>query len=361
MIEVIEEGWWGIYEYKEEGTWVGCCLEKEEEGYKVSIREGSNVVSREYDEEKIRDTLGGVEAASTHLRFFDRDSDEVAVIPLFDQGVTYNINGRRRPTYTNVHLSETELRFSNGDLSRCVPLSSNYLLITYPLRRILDACNVTHNLGKEPPSVVANWSLTQIPTKKGLYYWKDFVRKQISMSGPSQDEIDEEFRVGVLGEVTATPAHERLKKHLTDRNLQEIHVAGDGHCQFRSIAHHVYGDAAEFEKVRQEVCKHMDANEDSYAAFCVTSHTDTYASYLDRMRGVDPPEWGDAVTLQAAADLYATTFNIVTSSSDALTVVHPSTPEPAATVAWLSYLELSSSMHYNPVVPKDVDGTQPAP
>jgi hypothetical protein len=114
--------------------------------------------------------------------------------------------------------------------------------------------------------------------------------------------------VGFAGPVSLERA--RLLERLMDFGLVEHAVDGDGACQFRALAHRLFGDQARHAVVRAAVVQQLRAAPDRYRGFV---HED-YEAYARRM--AQPREWGDHVTLQAAADAYRVKVTVVTSYAE---------------------------------------------
>ena len=98
----------------------------------------------------------------------------------------------------------------------------------------------------------------------------------------------------------------RLAATLARLGLVERSVKGDGACQFRALSDQLYGSEVYHEAVRGLAVQTLAAHPERYAAFIVgggsggTGDPNLFTSYVARMS--DPREWGDHVTLQAAAD-----------------------------------------------------------
>ena len=209
---------------------------------------------------------------------------------------------------------------------------------------------------KKQPNIVGKWRKVPLPGSLGLQYWRCAAEKIASLRGPTKEEIREEMLLGNVGnhDNTGNPAYERLRANLAREGLREVEMAGDGHCQFRSVAHFHFGTTTEFERVRTEVTQFMKLHGDSYAPFCAEASYDVYLEHMADLRRI-PACWGDHLTLQAAADLYNVTFIVVTSSEDSPThrvrpnqeFKHSATPAEV----WLSYFEGANAMHYNATEP----------
>eukprot|EP01063_Lacrimia_lanifica_P017552 TRINITY_DN2460_c0_g1_i2.p1 TRINITY_DN2460_c0_g1~~TRINITY_DN2460_c0_g1_i2.p1 ORF type:complete len:595 (+),score=75.64 TRINITY_DN2460_c0_g1_i2:73-1857(+) len=176
--------------------------------------------------------------------------------------------------------------------------------------------------------------------------------------------------VEVLGDVLSprgpspsqSPVHKSTERGTLEANLrrfgfEEHTVKGDGNCQFRSLAWHMYNDEEQHEKVRADVISQLKWRRELYEPFVDGC---TYDEYLSKMAKTS--SWGDHVSLQAAADKFCVLLHVVTShASDGSTEpkrggtllrIRPRGPngdvDPVATY-WVSYLEECFLEHYNPI------------
>ena len=107
----------------------------------------------------------------------------------------------------------------------------------------------------------------------------------------------------------------RLAATLARLGLVERPVGGDGACQFRALSDQLYGSEDYHEAVRGLAVQTLAAHPERYAAFIcggngngsgcgngdrANGDPNLFTSYVARMS--NPKEWGDHVTLQAAAD-----------------------------------------------------------
>ncbi|KAJ8605159.1 hypothetical protein CTAYLR_000346 [Chrysophaeum taylorii] len=130
----------------------------------------------------------------------------------------------------------------------------------------------------------------------------------------------------------------RLRRRLEELNLREFEVRGDGACQFRALAHQLYGDEELHGTVRSRIATYLEEHADKYGPFV----DDGFERFVERMRR--PEEWGDHVTLQAAADHFGVRVCLVTSyETRAFVHVVPPQEEGVPTV-WLSFW---AEVHYN--------------
>ncbi|KAL5195456.1 OTU domain-containing protein [Glycine soja] len=91
-----------------------------------------------------------------------------------------------------------------------------------------------------------------------------------------------------------TAAGKEARLQLYD--LIECKVQGDGNCQFRSLSDQLYRSPDHHKFVRQQIVQQLKSYPDLYAGYVPMAYID----YLKNMS--KSGEWGDHVTLQAAAD-----------------------------------------------------------
>ncbi|PKU79551.1 OTU domain-containing protein DDB_G0284757 [Dendrobium catenatum] len=132
--------------------------------------------------------------------------------------------------------------------------------------------------------------------------------------------------------------HQRLLQRLTAYGLFEVKVSGDGNCQFRAISDQLYGSSEYHKLVRKEVVKQLKEFRSIYEGYIPMK----YKQYRKKM--AKSGEWGDHVTLQAAADKFGAKICLLTSFRDTCfveIVPHNQTPQREL---WLSFW---SEVHYN--------------
>ncbi|XP_060213653.1 OVARIAN TUMOR DOMAIN-containing deubiquitinating enzyme 11-like isoform X2 [Lycium barbarum] len=115
----------------------------------------------------------------------------------------------------------------------------------------------------------------------------------------------------VIGQIPdpndATLDHGRLSGRLAAYGLAEFQIQGDGNCQFRALADQLYHNPEFHKHVRKEVVKQLKYFRKFYESYVPMK----YKSYLKKMKRLG--EWGDHITLQAAADRYGVKICLVTS------------------------------------------------
>ncbi|XP_071934869.1 OVARIAN TUMOR DOMAIN-containing deubiquitinating enzyme 9 isoform X3 [Coffea arabica] len=100
----------------------------------------------------------------------------------------------------------------------------------------------------------------------------------------------------------ATSDHQRLLDRLQLYDLVELKVSGDGNCQFRSLSDQIYRTPEHHKFVRQQIVTQLQSHPELYEGYVPMAYDD----YLKRITKTG--EWGDHVTLQAAADSDVSSF-----------------------------------------------------
>ncbi|RWR88574.1 OTU domain-containing protein [Cinnamomum micranthum f. kanehirae] len=136
----------------------------------------------------------------------------------------------------------------------------------------------------------------------------------------------------------ATLDHERLSERLITYGLAEMQVEGDGNCQFRAIADQLFRNPEYHKHVRKEVVKQLKHFQKSYESYVPMK----YKTYLKKMKRSG--EWGDHLTLQAAADRFVAKICLLTSFRETCFIeILPKDQSPSREL-WLSFW---SEVHYN--------------
>ncbi|XP_011031710.1 PREDICTED: OTU domain-containing protein DDB_G0284757-like isoform X2 [Populus euphratica] len=138
-----------------------------------------------------------------------------------------------------------------------------------------------------------------------------------------------------------TSDHQRLLQRLKLYNLVEKEVQGDGNCQFRSLSYQIYDAPEHHKSVREQVIGQLKSQPQMYSSYVPMAYDD----YLEKMSRSG--EWGDHVTLQAAADLYGVNIFMITSFKDTCCIeILPQVLKSNNAVIYLSFW---AEVHYNPV------------
>ncbi|XP_049931263.1 OVARIAN TUMOR DOMAIN-containing deubiquitinating enzyme 11-like isoform X3 [Nymphaea colorata] len=125
---------------------------------------------------------------------------------------------------------------------------------------------------------------------------------------------------------------------LTTYGLAELRIEGDGNCQFRALADQLYHNPDYHKYVRKQIVKQLKHNQKLYEGYVPME----YKPYLKMMKRSG--EWGDHVTLQAAADRFEAKVCLLTSFKNTCYVeILPKSGNFSREV-WLSFW---SEVHYN--------------
>ncbi|XP_057462317.1 OVARIAN TUMOR DOMAIN-containing deubiquitinating enzyme 12-like isoform X2 [Actinidia eriantha] len=141
----------------------------------------------------------------------------------------------------------------------------------------------------------------------------------------------------------ATSDHQRLLDRLKLYDLVEQRVQGDGNCQFRALSDQFYRTPEHHQFVRQEVVNQLKSHRDLYEGYVPME----YGEYLKKMS--ESGEWGDHVTLQAAADSYGVKIFVVTSFKDTCSIEILPKFQKSIRVICLSFW---AEVHYNSIYPQ---------
>ncbi|KAK4419217.1 OVARIAN TUMOR DOMAIN-containing deubiquitinating enzyme 10 [Sesamum alatum] len=141
----------------------------------------------------------------------------------------------------------------------------------------------------------------------------------------------------------ATSDHQRLLDRLQLYDLIEHKVQGDGNCQFRALSDQFYRTPEHHKFVRKQVVRQLKAHPEMYEGYVPME----YAEYLKRMS--KNGEWGDHVTLQAAADSYGVRILVVTSFKDTCYIEILPKDQKSKRVIYLSFW---AEVHYNSIYPQ---------
>ncbi|XP_041999284.1 OVARIAN TUMOR DOMAIN-containing deubiquitinating enzyme 12-like isoform X1 [Salvia splendens] len=144
--------------------------------------------------------------------------------------------------------------------------------------------------------------------------------------------------------------HERLLNRLQLYDLVELKILGDGNCQFRSLSDQIYRTPEHHNFVRDQIVNQLKLQPDLYANYVPMAYDD----YLKKMS--NNGEWGDHVTLQAAADCYGVRIIVVTSYKDTCYIEILPQFEKSNRIILLSFW---AEVHYNSIYPSGespVDG-----
>ncbi|XP_022935339.1 OTU domain-containing protein DDB_G0284757-like [Cucurbita pepo subsp. pepo] len=136
----------------------------------------------------------------------------------------------------------------------------------------------------------------------------------------------------------ASLEYHRLLQRLNVYGLHEVKVSGDGNCQFRALSDQLYKSPEYHKHVRKDIVKQLKDYRSQYEGYVPMK----FSRYYKKM--AKSGEWGDHVTLQAAADKFAAKICLLTSFRDTCFIeIVPQSQTPKREL-WLSFW---SEVHYN--------------
>ncbi|KAK4263430.1 hypothetical protein QN277_028836 [Acacia crassicarpa] len=137
--------------------------------------------------------------------------------------------------------------------------------------------------------------------------------------------------------------HQRLLDRLQLYDLVENKVVGDGNCQFRALSDQLYRSSEHHKFVREQITNQLYSHPELYAGYVPMAYSD----YLRKMgKG---GEWGDHVTLQAAADWYGVKIFVITSFKGTCYIEILPQIQKSERVIFLSFW---AEVHYNSIYPE---------
>ncbi|WCJ19264.1 OVARIAN TUMOR DOMAIN-containing deubiquitinating enzyme 9 [Euphorbia peplus] len=137
--------------------------------------------------------------------------------------------------------------------------------------------------------------------------------------------------------------HQRLLDRLKLYDLVENKVQGDGNCQFRAISDQLYRSPEYHKVVRDRISFQLKSQPQNYDGYVPMA----YGDYLKKMS--KNGEWGDHVTLQAAADSYGVKIFVLTSFKDTCYIeILPQTIMSERVI----FLSFWAEVHYNSIYPE---------
>ncbi|CAN6716076.1 unnamed protein product [Malus baccata var. baccata] len=141
----------------------------------------------------------------------------------------------------------------------------------------------------------------------------------------------------------ATSDHQRLVDRLQLYGFVEHKVAGDGNCQFHALSDQLYQSPDNHEYVRKQVVNQLKSHPEIYEGYVPMAYDD----YLEKMS--KDGEWGDHVSLQAAADSYEVKIFVLTSFKDNCCIEILPNIQTSKQVIYLSFW---AEVHYNSIYPQ---------
>ncbi|KAJ8759119.1 hypothetical protein K2173_004126 [Erythroxylum novogranatense] len=135
-------------------------------------------------------------------------------------------------------------------------------------------------------------------------------------------------------------SHQRLLDRLKVYDLVENKVEGDGNCQFRALSDQLYRSPEYHKHVREQIVNQLKIHREMYEGYVPMS----FSEYLKKMD--KSGEWGDHVTLQAAADSYGIKIFVITSFKDTCYIEILPHSQKSERVIFLSFW---AEVHYNSI------------
>ncbi|XP_062001945.1 OVARIAN TUMOR DOMAIN-containing deubiquitinating enzyme 12 [Rosa rugosa] len=142
----------------------------------------------------------------------------------------------------------------------------------------------------------------------------------------------------------ATSDHQRLLDRLQLYGVVERKVQGDGNCQFSALSDQLYHSPDHHNDVRRKVVNQLKAHPEIYEGYVPMAYDD----YLEKMS--KSGQWGDHVTLQAAADSYGVKIFVFTSFKDTCCIEILPNVQTSKQVIMLSFW---AEVHYNSIYPQE--------
>ncbi|KAL6570691.1 OVARIAN TUMOR DOMAIN-containing deubiquitinating enzyme 12 [Orobanche gracilis] len=135
----------------------------------------------------------------------------------------------------------------------------------------------------------------------------------------------------------ATMDHQRLIQRLHVYGLYEQKVSGDGNCQFRALSDQMYRSPEYHKHIRKEVVKQLKDYRSLYEGYVPMKYSRYYKKMAKGALTQRSGEWGDHITLQAAADKFAAKICLLTSFRDTCFIeIVPQNQPPKRGEPWRS-------------------------
>mmetsp|Transcript_13702 Transcript_13702/g.54152 ORF Transcript_13702/g.54152 Transcript_13702/m.54152 type:complete len:735 (-) Transcript_13702:768-2972(-) len=153
------------------------------------------------------------------------------------------------------------------------------------------------------------------------------------------------------GDKIMTEVTETLKKEGYDVRGD---IRGDGNCQFRCVAEVVAGGQGHHGSVRKKVVQRIKDNKDSLQESILEMFGRDVELTDEWISGIESGEWGDFVTLFAAAKLYDCQF-IVHGTSEGYCRIPKGNEDGTKTEVHLAYYH---DRHYDLAIKRDIAATK---
>ena len=127
------------------------------------------------------------------------------------------------------------------------------------------------------------------------------------------ERMHEAERAGHANEdTTGRDGASTLNRRLASLRLRTVRMGDDGNCQFRALAHGLFGDQDQHLRVRDACVTHMvdPKRRGEYEVF----FGDDFDEYATSM--ANPRTWGDELTLRACSDAFQCVIHVVQSTAE---------------------------------------------
>ncbi|XP_062167403.1 OVARIAN TUMOR DOMAIN-containing deubiquitinating enzyme 12-like isoform X2 [Alnus glutinosa] len=208
-----------------------------------------------------------------------------------------------------------------------------------------------HNYGQEEADYAEPSTLCSSTGDREEYPYSLEPTNEYALDGEVGTRLDQMILIPhvprINGEIPSidevTSDHQRLLDRLQMYDFVEHKVQGDGNCQFRALSDQLHHTPDNHKFVRQQVVSQLRSHSENYEGYVPMEYDD----YLEKMS--KSGEWGDHVTLQAAADCYGVKIFVMTSFKDTCCIeILPNFQKPDRVI----FLSFWAEVHYNSIYPQ---------
>ena len=105
---------------------------------------------------------------------------------------------------------------------------------------------------------------------------------------------------------------EIIDERINPHGLQQIEIADDGNCLFRSVSLQLYGSQDKHFEIRYKIITFMNSNRDCLLQFF--DSMDKLEQYIDKMSR--DATWGDDLTLRCVAEKFQVEVHVLTNEGE---------------------------------------------